>query len=131
MNIRFRFVSPAGFLPYESSIEVCPGWVTLLPDQSILAGAAPSEEGGRTYFCTYRVTESDPGFRPQRSVTYGLRLEVGYLVIPVLTLSKPSKVDLSVGTFHNEALPVAAGGVQPYTYAFTCAGGSAADRDGL
>ena len=35
-----------------------------------------------------------------------------------------SKVDLRVGTFHDEALPVATGGVQPYTYSFTCAGGS-------
>ena len=112
-----------GIPPYESSIEGCPDWVTLLPDQGVLAGMAPADAAGRTFFCTYRVTESDPGFRPQRSVTYGLRIIVG----PRDTLSllpSPGKQSLLVGTFLDEEFPEASGGVAPYTYAFTCAGGS-------
>ena len=68
-----------GSPPYEATIEDCPDWVTLFPDQGILAGTAPVAESDRTFFCTYRVTESDPGFRPARTVTYGLRLTVGPL----------------------------------------------------
>ena len=113
-----------GIPPYESSIEGCPDWVTLLPDQGVLAGMAPAEDGGKTYFCTYRVTESDPGFRSARTVSHGLRLVVSPDTPPPLTLPRLSKVNLSVGTFRGEALPVATGGVQPYTYSFTCTGGS-------
>ena len=113
-----------GIPPYESSIEGCPDWVTLFPDQGVLAGMAPVEDRGKTYFCTYRVTESDPGFRPARTVSYGLRLVVGSDVTQSLALPRRSKVNLSVGTFHDTPLPVATGGVQPYTYSFTCAGGS-------
>ena len=65
-----------GIPPYESSIEGCPDWVTLFPDQGVLAGVAPVEDHSKTYFCTYRITESDPGFRPARTVSYGLRLVV-------------------------------------------------------
>ncbi len=68
-----------GIPPYESSIEGCPDWVTLFPDQGVLAGTAPVAENDRTFFCTFSVTESDPGFRPARTVTYGLRLNVGPL----------------------------------------------------
>ena len=85
---------------------------------------APAEDRGKTYFCTYRVAESDPGFRPARTVSYGLRLEVSSDTTRPLALPRPSKVDLSVGTFHDGEFPVATGGVQPYTYSFTCAGGS-------
>ena len=85
---------------------------------------APVEDRGTTYFCTYRVTESDPGFRPALTVSYGLRLVVGSDATPPLALPALSKVNLVVGTFRNEAFPEASGGVAPYTYAFTCAGGS-------
>ncbi len=114
-----------GVRPYESSIDGCPDWVTLFPDQGILAGTAPAVDSGKTFFCTFRVTESDPAFRPARSVSYGLRLTVGSST-PVVSLSLPfpSKVSLTVGTFHSEALPAASGGVEPYTYSFTCAGGA-------
>ncbi len=53
--------------------------MTLVPDQRILAGTGPVDEAGNTFFCTVRVTESDPGFRPARSVTYGLRLQAGLI----------------------------------------------------
>lgn len=76
---RLPFRISGGIGPYESSIEGCPDWVTLSPDQGILAGTAPVAENDRTFFCTFRVTESDPGFRPARTVTYGLRLTVGPL----------------------------------------------------
>ena len=121
---RLPFRISGGIPSYESSIEGCPDWVTLFPDQGVLAGMAPGEDRGKTYICTYRVTESDPGSRPARTVSYGLRLVVGSDVTQPLALPRLSKVNLSVGTFHDEALPVAAGGVQPYTYSFTCAGGS-------
>ena len=121
---RLPFRISGGIPPYESSIEDCPDWVTLFPDQGVLAGMAPSEDRGKTYFCTYRVTESDPGFRPAQTVSYGLRLVVGSDTTRPLALPPLSKVDLSVGTFHDEEFPAATGGVQPYTYAFTCAGGS-------
>ena len=116
-----------GIPPYESSLDGCPDWVTLFPDQAVLAGTAPAQDRGKAFFCTYRVTESDPGFRPARSVSYGLRLMVGS---PEATLkfsgTVPGKVNLVVGTFFpgDPELPEASDGVEPYTYSFTCAGGS-------
>ena len=119
---RLTFRISGGLPPYTSSIEDCPEWVKLFPDQGVLAGTAPAGAAG-TYFCTYRVTESDPGFRPQRSVSFGLHLVV--IRNPNrLSLASPGKQNLVVGTFYDQALPAAAGGVPPHTYAFTCAGGS-------
>ena len=122
---RLPFRISGGVRPYESSIDGCPDWVTLFPDQGILAGTGPAVDSGKTFFCTFRVTESDPGFRPARSVSYLLRLTVGSSA-PFVSLSLPllSTVSLTVGTFHSEALPAASGGVEPYTYSFTCAGGA-------
>ena len=97
--------------------------MTLFTDQGVLAGTAPASAAGRTFFCTYRVTESDPGLQLQQSATYGLRLIVGSLR-DRLSLASLPKQSLVVGTFHDQALPAASGGVAPYTYAFTCAGGS-------
>ena len=116
---RLPFRIPGFFRPYESRIEDCPEWVTLYPDQGILAGMAPAVPG--PFFCTYTITEADPGFRPQRSVTYGLRLAVN--PADSLILDDPDDIDLSVGEFYNEALPEATGGVQPHTYSFACGGG--------
>ena len=122
---RLPFRISGGVRPYESSIDGCPDWVTLFPDQGILAGTGPAVDSGKTFFCTFRVTESDPAFRPARSVSYGLRLTVGSST-PFVSLPLPflSKVSLTVGTFHSEALPAASGGVKPNTYSFTCAGGA-------
>ena len=113
-----------GIPPYESSIEGCPGWVTLIPDERVLTGTAPLADSGRTFVCTFRVTESDPGFRPAQSVSYGLRLVVTAAATQPLALPLPSKISLRVGNFHSAALSAATGGVQPYRYSFTCAGGS-------
>ena len=120
---RLPFRIAGGVPPYDLSINGCPSWVTLFPDQGILAGTAPAQDQDKTYFCTFRVTESDPGFRPARSVSYGLRLTVGSGSTDTLSLLPPSKLSLTVGTFHGRALPAASGGVEPYTYSFTCAGG--------
>ena len=122
---RLPFRISGGVRPYESSIDGCPDWVRLFPDQGILAGTGPAVDSDKTFFCTFRVTESDPGFRPARSVSYVLRLTVRPST-PFVSLSLPllSKVSLTVGTFHSEALPAASGGVAPYTYSFTCAGGA-------
>ena len=113
-----------GIRPYESSIEGCPGWVTLFPDQRILAGTAPAAASGRTFFCTYHVTEADPGFRPAQTVSRGLRLFVGPGVPLRIEHPVPRMDDLSVGTFVDRSLPAATGGAAPYTYSLTCAGGS-------
>ena len=118
---RLPFRIPGFFRPYESSIEGCPEWVTLYPDQGILAGVASAVAG--PFFCTYTITEADPGFRPQRSVTYGLRLVVDPGSAGVLSLPSLPEIDLAEGTYHSNPLPEAEGGVQPYTYSFTCAGG--------
>ena len=114
-----------GVPPYEPSIDGCPDWVTLFTDQAILAGTAPTQDRGKIFYCTYRVTETDPGFRPARSVSYGLRLMVGPGHELTLPDNVPGTVNLRVGTFGSEEFPgVASGGVPPYAYAFTCAGGS-------
>jgi len=112
-----------GVRPYESSIEGCPDWVILIPDQRILAGTAPVADSGKTFFCTFSVTESDPGFRPARSASYGLQLEVTGIPTQPLALPLPGKISLRVETFYSAALVAATGGVQPYTYSLTCAGG--------
>ena len=118
---RLPFRISGGFQPYESSIQGCPDWVTLYADQGILAGTGPIEDQGKSFFCTYRVTEADPGFRPQKSVSYGLNLAVGSTAS--LTLGAPDDISLSVGTFRSVPLGAAGSGIQPYTYEFTCAGG--------
>ena len=119
-----RFRISGGIPPYESSIEGCPDWVTLFPDQRILAGTAPAALSGQTFFCTYHVIESDPGFRPARTVTRGLRLVVGSGVARALQFTRPREPDLSslrVGTFHDAEFSAASGGVEPYTYELECA----------
>ena len=121
---RLPFRISGGISPYESSIEGCPDWVTLFPEQGILVGTAPVAENGKAFFCSFSVTESDPGFRPKRSVTYRLRLAVGSPAPLALVPPPPNKVNLTVGTYHSAALPVATGGVQPYTYSLTCASGA-------
>ena len=120
---RLPFRISGGAPPYNSSIDGCPEWVTLFPDQGILAGTGPAVDSGRTFFCTYHISDSSV-FKPG-STSFGLRLTVGGSTSFVsLSLPRPSKVSLSIGTFHSEALPVASGGVQPYEYSFACAGGA-------
>ena len=125
---RLPFRISGGIPPYQSSVEDCPDWVTLFPDQGILTGTAPVADSDSTFFCTYSVTESDPGFRSAQTVAYGLRLVVGPHTIPPLMLPASvvpgNEVSLSVGTFRDVPFLPATDGVQPYTYSFTCAGGS-------
>ena len=116
------FRIPGGVPPFKSSIDGCPDWVTLFPDQGILAGSAPVEDHGRTFFCTYFITDS--AFVGGRTLSHGLRLVIGSSkAADSLSLPQLSKVHLAVGTFYSEELPVAAGGVPPYVYSFTCVGG--------
>lgn len=111
-----------GIRPYESSIEGCPDWVTLIPDQRILAGTAPVADSGKIFFCTFRVTESDPGFRPARSVSYGLRLVVIAPTTSPLELTRTfedrpgDELALRIGRFSRTTFQAASGGVAPYTY---------------
>ena len=106
--------------PIKTSIDGCPDWVTLLPNQGILAGSAPFENHGRTFVCTYHITKFGG-----RIESYVLRLTVGSSgAISSLSLPSPDKlIPLTVGTYYGAALPAAAGGIGPYTYSFTCAGG--------
>ena len=70
--------------------------MTLFPDQGILAGAAPAEAGGRTFFCTYRVTDAGAILPPQ-TASWGLRLLVGPSAAPpALWLAAPAGIALSV-----------------------------------
>ena len=114
-----------GVPPYTSRIEDCPPWVTLFPNQGLLAGEAPANASG-THFCTYVVT--DGGFAPQTEA-FGLSLAVG----PMRPLDLPFASDqaLNIGIYHSELLPEASGGVPPYTYSFTCAGGALPDGMGF
>ncbi len=129
-----------GVQPYESSIDGCPDWVTLFADQGILAGTGPAVDSGKTFFCTFRVTESDPGFRPARSVSYGLRLTVsveqplelpmeimdaleaaeksGRVAVPEVRTGQHvhKQLTFKIGRFGGILFPVASGGVEPYTY---------------
>ena len=111
-----------GTRPYESSIDGCPDWVTLFPDQGILAGTGPAVDSGKTFFCTFRVTESDSGFRPARSVSYGLRLMVSSLLAEPLKLTRifedtlGDELTLKIGRRSQTNFQVASGGVAPYTY---------------
>ena len=115
MPFRTSGVTP----PVKTSIDGCPDWVTLLPNQGILAGSAPVENQGRTFVCTYHITKFGG-----RIESYVLRLAVGSSgAISSLSLPSPDKLSLTVGTYHGAALPGAAGGIGPYTYSFTCAGG--------
>ncbi len=117
-----------GIPPYTASIEDCPDWVTLFPDQGLLAGMAPTSARGQTFFCQYTVTDSDTLFTGPQTVSFGLRLEVeglGDLAFrsdPDRPL--PETLDLQVNSFASFPLPALMGGVPPYTYAVTCAGGN-------
>ncbi len=115
---RLPFRISGGVPPYDSSIEGCPGWVTLLPDQGILAGTAPVGESGKTFFCTYVVTDSDT--QPE-SRSYGLQLVVGSPASPVALPSAdvPRRILLNVNHYHSRELPRATGGNAPYTYSRT------------
>ena len=117
---RLPFHISGGVSPYVSSIDGCPDWVTLFPDQGILAGTGPAGDHGKTFFCTYVVTDSATIGTPQ-SVSFGLRLAVN----PPAPLVLPSATDQAfiIGTYRSVTLPAASGGIQPYTYSFTCAGG--------
>ena len=131
-----------GIPPYESSIDGCPDWVTLFPDQGILAGTGPAVDSGKTFFCTFQVTESDPGFRPARSVSYGLRLTVpaerplrlpadvagifgersGHVEVldVVYEGNRHKQLTFKIGRFGSVRFQAAPdenwGGVEPYTY---------------
>ena len=114
-----------GVPPYHAKIEGCPDWVTLFPDQGILAGSAPAGDVGETFFCSYQVTDStDPD--PQ-STSRILRLVVGSSGDPStntpLRLSAPAARGFIIHNFYSVTLPAASGGVGPYTYSLTCAGG--------
>ena len=47
---RLPFNISGGIPPYEASVEDCPDWVSLFPQQGILAGTAPARDFGKTFF---------------------------------------------------------------------------------
>ena len=69
--------------------------------------------------CTYTATDRS---QPTKTVSKAVEVEVSSRA-STLSLPSPEKLSLTVGTYHVAALPAATGGVGPYTYSFTCAGG--------
>ena len=124
------FQISGGIPPYMASIEDCPDWVTLFPDQGLLAGMAPTSARGQTFFCQYIVTDSDTLFSGPQTKSFGLRLVVeglGDLAFQPdadLPVAGSSLEQLRVNTFASFQFPAVMGGVPPYTYAVTCAGGN-------
>ena len=107
---RLPFGISGGVPPFTSHIDGCPDWVTLFPDQGMLAGTAPAGEHGRTFFCTYLITDSGI-FGPNKR-SYGLRLTVTSLDAGRLSLPSPARLSLTVGSYHGAAcrlLPEALG----------------------
>ena len=122
---RLPFNIAGGIPPYDVSIEGCPDWVTLFPNQGVLAGTAPARDFGKTFFCSFHVTDStDPDPQMRSRI---LRLDVGtpggVSTVAPLRLSVPADRSFIVDTFYSVTLPAASGGVGPYTYALSCAGG--------
>ena len=118
VEIALPVVSRGGEPPYRGTIEGCPDWVTLFPDQRILAGTAPASARGETFFCTYQITDSsEPS--PQ-SASVGLRIVVPDPLLQPLVLPVPSNQKFIIGTFRSVRLPAASGGIQPYTYSIAC-----------
>ena len=109
---RLPFRISGGLPPYDSSIDGCPDWVTLFPDQGILAGTAPDGDQGKTFLCTYRVEDDSMSF-PQ-STSFLLRLVVGSPAS--LDLPSPMVQTFSIGTYRSVMFPAALEGVAPYTY---------------
>ena len=72
--------------------------------------------------CAYTVTDG-----AQRSVSAPVEVEVTSTELTFRD-DVPGAVNLDIGTFYDSSesapLPEASGGVEPYTYSFTCAGGS-------
>ncbi len=111
-----------GVRPYTSNIDGCPDWVTFYPDQRILAGTAPVGERGKTFFCTFRVTDS--GTVNPQSATHGLRLVVPETVAGGNDLSieapdgsvGPLRLGFPPGQAREYKLPFRiSGGVRPHT----------------
>ena len=104
-----------GVPPYTSRINGCPGWVTFIPDQGVIAGTAPFEDSGGTFFCTYTVRDSSEPL-PQ-TTSLGLRL----VVVSPEPLDLPSfsfgaELTLKIGRSSQIQFPAASGGVEPYRY---------------
>ena len=62
--------------------------------------------------------------QPAETVSQAVEVEVTGGATPLEFTQVLGKQSLVVGTFYDNELPAAAGGVAPHTYAFTCAGGS-------
>ena len=76
--------------------------------------------------CTYTATDSS---QPAMSVSLAVEVLVdppGMLAF-VPSSDPISPLRLEIGEYHSEPLPSAGGGVKPYTYSFTCAGGELPD----
>ncbi len=95
-----------------------PSGMGFVPLTRILAGTPDARFRDS---CTYQVTDSSD---TPVMIAHAVEVEVTGAEVVALTLTQPAKIDLDVGTYHSEALPAATGGVQPYTYGFTCAGGA-------
>ena len=69
--------------------------------------------------CVYSVTDSS---QPAAKVSHPIQVTVAGSMTPLVLPIAPDQ-ELVVGTYGSVTLPAASGGVWPYTYSFTCAGG--------
>ena len=110
-----------GVQPYTYSLTcaggMLPSGMGFAPETRTLAGTPDSPFRDS---CTYTVTDSS---QPAATVSRAVEVEVTAPTTPPLTLPLPGKISLRVETFYSAALVAATGGVQPYTYSLTCAGG--------
>ena len=109
-----------GVAPYTYAFTCAggdlPSGVSFAPATRVLAGTADAVFRDS---CTYAVTDSS---QPAATVSQGV--EVSSAAARPLALPPASDQEFVVGTYRSVTLPAASGGVAPYTYSFTCAGGA-------
>ena len=96
-----------------------PSGMGFAPATRIFAGTpdAPFHDS-----CAYTVTDSS---QPAETFSEAVEVEVTSAETQPLALrSEPPQASFIIGEFRPYTLPEATGGVEPYTYTFTCEGGS-------
>ena len=113
----FPGVASGGVPPYTYSFTCAggslPSGMGFAPGTRIFAGTpdAPFRDS-----CTYTVTDSS---QPAATVSRRIEVVVESLALP----DTPDQIRFVIGDFRSFTLPAATGGVGPYTYTLTCAGG--------
>ncbi|MCY4428917.1 MAG: putative Ig domain-containing protein, partial [Rhodospirillales bacterium] len=109
-----------GVQPYTYSFTCAggalPSGMGFAPATRVLAG---TPDAAFRDSCTYTATDSS-----QPAVTVSRAIEVTSAAARPLALPDPPDQEFVIGAFSSVTLRGASGGVQPYTYSFTCAGGA-------